>query len=160
MKLSDFTLRAGVDHTGISVVFFCHDGQGHFLMARRSEQARDERNRWDIGGGGLDYGADPLDQLDQEIFEEYRTHPLHSGFLGYRHVCRTLADGTPTHWIALDFAVQINPASASIGEPHKFSELGWFDLSTLPAVEDMHSQLPTFFDKYRPTLEALLTAPK
>ena len=33
-------MQKGVDFVGISVVYFCHDGKGKFVMAKRSEQAR------------------------------------------------------------------------------------------------------------------------
>lgn len=47
---------AGKDYIGISVVYFCHDGQNNFLMAKRSNQTRDEQGRWDSGGGAVEYG--------------------------------------------------------------------------------------------------------
>ena len=44
-------MQKGIDFIGITTVFFCHDGKGKFLMAKRSKNARDEHGRWDIGGG-------------------------------------------------------------------------------------------------------------
>jgi len=35
-------LKKGIDFTGVSIVYFCHDGKGNFLMQKRSQQARDE----------------------------------------------------------------------------------------------------------------------
>jgi 8-oxo-dGTP diphosphatase len=45
----------GVDFIGVSVVYFCHDGKGTVLMAKRSQNARDEQGVWDIGGGGVEF---------------------------------------------------------------------------------------------------------
>lgn len=35
-------LQRGIDFIGITCVFYCHDGQGNFLMHKRSKNCRDE----------------------------------------------------------------------------------------------------------------------
>lgn len=142
--------KQGQDYVGVSIVYFCHDSKGKFIMAKRSENARDERGKWDIGGGGLDFGMTVEDTLCKEIREEYCTDVLSSEFLGFRDAHREL-DGKPTHWIALDFKVQVDPKKVKIGEPHKFTDLQWFRLSDkLP--ENLHSMLPLFLEKYHDKL--------
>ena len=147
MQLSE--LKKGQDYIGITVVYFCHDGQGNFVMAKRSQNARDEHGRWDIGGGGMEFGDTVEATLKKEIGEEYCTEVLGYEFLGFRDVHRE-HHGRPTHWIALDFKVLVDPAKVRIGEPHKFDELKWFKLTSLP--EHLHSQLQIFLDKYRERL--------
>lgn len=139
-------MQQGVDYIGITVVFFCHDGQGNFLMAKRSQYARDEQGRWDIGGGGVELHAPVEEVLRKEIKEEYTTDVLDYEFLGYRDVHRD-NDGIQTHWIALDFKVHVDRQNTSIGEPHKFDDLAWFTLDTLP--DPVHSQFPAFLELYR-----------
>jgi 8-oxo-dGTP diphosphatase len=53
--------------------------------------------------------------------------------LGVRNVLRD------DHWVAIVFAVRLDPGAARIGEPHKFDALGWFAPDALPAP--LHSQL-------------------
>jgi 8-oxo-dGTP pyrophosphatase MutT (NUDIX family) len=142
--------RKGVDYIGVSVIYFCHDGAGKFVMAKRSKNARDEQGRWDIGGGGLEFGEFVEDALCREVKEEYCTDVLGCEFLGYRDVHRE-HDGVPTHWISLDFKVRIDPAKVAIGEPHKFDDIGFFTLDTIP--ENSHSQFPEFLRLYREKLE-------
>ena len=139
----------GIDHIGVCVVYFCHDGKGNFVMARRTENTNDEHGRWDIGGGALDFGESVEGALRREIREEYCTDVLVAEFLGFRDVHRT-HNGKKTHWIALDFKVLVDPSKISIGEPHKFDKLGWFTLESMPG--NIHSQLPVFFDKYKDRL--------
>ncbi len=64
-------LIKGADFTGVAIVFFCHHGKGNFIMAKRSQNARDEQGKWDIGGGGLDFGISVEETLKKEIKEEY-----------------------------------------------------------------------------------------
>jgi 8-oxo-dGTP diphosphatase len=139
-------IKKGVDYTGVTVVYFCHDGKGGVLMAKRSHNSRDEHGRWDIGGGGLEFGETVEQTLMQEISQEYGTDVLGFEFLGYRDVHRE-HEGMKTHWIALDFKVLVDPAKVKNGEPHKFDEVRWFTLDTLP--RELHSQLPNFFELYR-----------
>lgn len=139
-------MKKGLDYTGITVVFCCHDGNGNILMHKRSQNVRDEHGRWDVGAGGLEFGEDPIDGLRREIREEYLAEVLEHEFLGYRSVVRDL-NGTPTHWLALDFKVKVDPAVVGNGEPEAIDEVGWFTLATLP--DPTHSQLHKFLDQYK-----------
>lgn len=152
IHLTDLKMDIGKDYIGVSVVYFCYDGAGRFLMAKRSDNARDEQGKWDIGGGKIEPHDTVIDSLQREVSEEYCADILDYQFLGYRDAHRTLPDGTPTHWIALDFAVKVDPDTVAIGEPHKLTDLQWFTRSTKPRDADMHSQLPLFFTQYNQDL--------
>jgi 8-oxo-dGTP diphosphatase len=142
-------MNPGIDYIGVTTVYFCHDGKGNFVMAKRSKQARDEKGRWDIGGGKLEHGVLVEDNLRKEIAEEYGTDVLSFEFLGYRDVHRE-HEGEKTHWIGLDFKVLVDPYKVKNNEPHKFDEIGWFTLETIP--EFTHSQFPEFLEKYKERL--------
>jgi len=139
-------LVKGIDHIGVNVVYFCHDGQRNVLMAKRSKNTRDEHGRWDIGGGGLELGETVEETLRKEIKEEYCTDVIEYEFLGYRDVHRQ-HQGQKTHWIGLDFKVLVDPKKVKNGEPHKFDEVKWFPYKNLP--QHSHSQFPTFLKLYR-----------
>ncbi|MBI4434089.1 NUDIX domain-containing protein [Candidatus Uhrbacteria bacterium] len=145
-------LRKGVDHVGVAIVYFCHDGSGRFLMSKRNANTRDEHGCWDIGGGALEHGITVEETIRKEIREEYCTDVLGVEFLGYRDVHR-VHEGRPTHWIGLDFNVRIDSRTVANGEPHKFDAVTWFTLDALPTP--VHSQLPTFLEKYRTRLLAI-----
>ena len=65
-------MKKGEDYTGVSVVFFCHDGEGNWLLSKRSVNTRDEHGAWDPGGGGIEFGDSVEDTLGKEIKEEYK----------------------------------------------------------------------------------------
>ncbi|MBI3290156.1 NUDIX domain-containing protein [Candidatus Microgenomates bacterium] len=138
-------LKKGEDFIGVTVVYFCHDGNGKFIMAKRSKNTRDEHGKWDIGGGGIEFGESVAKTLRKEIKEEYCTKVLDYRFLGFRDVHRTHA-GRRTHWIALDFNVKIDPKKVKNGEPHKFDDVQWFTLDTIPT--NSHSQFHHFLELY------------
>jgi 8-oxo-dGTP diphosphatase len=143
-------MRKGIDYVGVSIIFFCHDGQGNFIMAKRSAHARDEQGAWDVGGGALEFGATVEETLRAEITEEYGTIVLKYEFLGYRDVFRNDRDETKTHWLAMDFKVLVDPKHVYNAEPHKFDEIGWFRFENLP--HPLHSQLALSFEKYKDRL--------
>lgn len=143
-------LKKGEDYTGITVTYACHDGNGKYLLAKRSKNCRDEHGAWDFGGGGLEFGDTVEDTLRKEIKEEYCAEVQKFEFMGYRDVHRT-HEGRPTHWIALDFKVRINPNEARNGEPDKFDALEWFTLDNLP--DTLHSQIPNYLEKYKSFFE-------
>jgi 8-oxo-dGTP pyrophosphatase MutT (NUDIX family) len=150
-------LKKGEDFTGVTIVYFCHDGKGNFVMAKRSGQARDENGHWDIGAGGLELHDTVENTLRKEIREEYCAEVLGYEFLGYRDVHRA-HNGRPTHWIALDFKVLVDPGKVQNGEPHKFDEVRWFRSDNLPAAGQVHSQLPYFLEKYKDRLFEAVSA--
>lgn len=141
-------MQKGVDHIGVAVAFFCHDGKGNVLMSKRGANARDEHGKWDIGAGGIEIGQTVEDTLVKEIKEEYCTDIVRADFLGYRTVLREI-NGQKTHWIMFDFKVQVKPEMVKNGEPHKFDDLQWFAFNGMPETEKIHSQVPNFIKLHK-----------
>ncbi len=142
---SNHAYRKGLDYVGVAVVYYCHDGRGNFVMSKRGKNSRDEQGRWDPGGGGVEFGIPILENLRNEIREEYGAEVLKHEFLGFRDVHRETEKGR-THWLALDFKVLVDPKQVKNNEPHKFDDVRWFTLDTLPSP--VHSQIPEFIRLY------------
>ena len=155
-KLSADVVREqkGISFVGVSTCFFVYDGKGKFYMSKRSEKARDEQGKWEIGAGGLKWGENAEDNMVRELKEEYDADPLKITFLGYRDIHRKLNDGTPTHWLGLDFAVLVDPKQVKINEPDMIDAADWFTWENLPSPA--HSQTDIFMTKYHDTLKTLL----
>ena len=144
-------LIKGTDYIGVCVIFFCHDGEGRFVMSKRGQKTRDEHGKWDWGAGGLQFGETVLDRIKTEIKEEYCTDVLETEFLGFRDVHRE-HQGRPTHWIGLDFKVRVDPDKVKNGEPDILEEVCWFTFDTLP--EELHSEVPNFLKLYSDKLKS------
>jgi ADP-ribose pyrophosphatase YjhB (NUDIX family) len=135
-------LRRGIDHIGISASFIIHDGRGRILLQKRGKKARDEQGSWDVGGGAIEFGEPIEDAVRREIMEELVTEPLEIKFLTVYDAFREL-NGQPTHWIAIIYAVKVDPDRVKIGEPHKIEEINWFTSKKLP--KPLHSQFNKSF---------------
>ena len=96
--------------------------------------------------------------MRRELQEEYGTRPLGIDCIGYRDIFRQLDDGTPTHWLAMDFAVRVDPETVRICEPDMFDDAGWFSLDALPSP--LHSQFGTFMRLHGDKLRRLMAAAK
>ncbi|MGH3312646.1 MAG: NUDIX hydrolase [Streptomyces sp.] len=128
----------------VSCVFVCKDATGRILLARRSAGARDEPGTWDTGAGALEHGETFDQAVTREVREEYTATPLSISTIGVRNILR----GDPvSHWVAVVFAVEVDPSEVAIGEPHKFDTLGWFTPAGLPYPQ--HSQLPETLALFR-----------
>ena len=130
-------LKRGVDYIGVTVVFFCHDGEGNVLLQKRSMNCRDEQGRWDCGGGSMEFGEESFESgVRREVLEELGVEPLAVKHMATTNVIRD-NNGMPTHWVAVVHAVKIPREGLRIGEPDKIDEIGWFPADALP--ENLHS---------------------
>ncbi|MFE2865414.1 NUDIX domain-containing protein [Embleya sp. NPDC059259] len=133
----------------VSCVFICHDGAGQVLLARRSAAARDEAGTWDTGAGALEWGETFERAVAREVREEYSTEALSIETIGVRNVLR--GDPVASHWVAVVFAVEVEPGRVAIGEPHKFDALEWFAPDALPTP--LHSQCAAGLALFRDRLD-------
>lgn len=109
-----------------------------------------------MGGGGLKWGSTAEENVRREVQEEYGAKALEVEFLGYRDVFRKLTDGTPTHWLGIDFTVKVDRQEVKINEPDMIDDSGWFTFDNLPSP--LHSQQIPAFKKYSQQLKCILKA--
>jgi len=143
-------MKAGIDFIGITTPFFCHDGHGNFILHKRSNQCRDERGFWDVGGGKLEFGQTLEESVLREVKEEYGCAGIIQNQLPPYTLLRT-HQGIKTHWIAIPFLILINPKRIKNNDPYKIDEIGWFKLSNLPYP--LHTGLKIVLSNYQKYLE-------
>ncbi len=129
-------LKKGVDFIGANCIFYCHDGAGHVLLHKRSQNCRDEQGTWDCGGGAMRFGESFEDTVRREVQEEYGVDPIEVVYVKSRSIVRENG-GDKTHWIANLHLVLVDRQQVKIGEPEKIDKIGWFDFDRLP--QPLHS---------------------
>lgn len=139
-------MTPGIDYTGISVSFFCHDGAGNLVLTKRSDQCRDEHHTWEVGGGKLEYGEDPDVAVLREIAEEYGVRGVIEKALQPVSLLREY-QGQKTHWITFPYVVRVKREQVIRGDPVSMAEIGWFRLDDLPSP--LHSGMRLILDRYR-----------
>jgi len=143
----------GLDYTGISVVFYCHDGNNNFLFQKRSQHCRDQKGTWDCGGGKLEFGESPQEALMRELKEEYGCSGQIEIILPPISFLEKF-DQQDKHWIVLPHIVRVNREEVKICDERSIEEIGWFKLASLP--QPLHISIKKelelygkYFDQYR-----------
>lgn len=139
-------MKKGIDYIGVAVAFICHDGQGNFLMHKRSENCRDEHHKWDNGGGGVKFGEHPEEALWRELQEEYGCAGVIDEALPVRSRIRQHGD-VATHWVTFPYIVRVNRDEVKMNEPDMMTEIGWFRLDDLP--QPLHSIVEKQFQEWK-----------
>ena len=142
-------MKKGVDYTGITVAFLCHDGQGNYVMHRRSQNCRDEHGRWDFGGGALHFNETIERCLEREVKEEFSVSILSANYLGHNQIFRE-QEGVATHWICFYYQVHVDRDKVVNNEPDKHDEMNWFKLDNLP--QPLHSMILQNMDTWKKNL--------
>ena len=146
--------RTGIYYIGITVPFYCNDGEGDFLLHQRSSNARDEQGSWDFGGERVEISDDSIESaVLRGVMEEWGV----SGEIQEQlppHLIKRKIKGTQTVWLAVPHFIKLNIRSARIMEPHKFSQMGIFRLDSLPTplhsgVQFTMNRYPERFERYR-----------
>lgn len=133
----DMGLQRGIDYIGVTVVFFCHDGKGKYLLHKRSKNCRDEIGNWDPGGGSMEHGESFEEAVRREVKEEYSVEAKELMHVGTWNVVRK-NNKTKSHWVAIIFKVKVDSDKVKIGDPEKMDEIGWFEEENWP--NPLHSK--------------------
>ncbi len=148
-------MSPGTDYTGVSVSFFCHDGNGNLLLAKRSEKCRDENNRWECGGGKLEFGEHPRQGVLREVKEEYGVDGVIERELQALSLKRE-HNGVATHWVTFPFVVRVPRAKVLNGDPEYISELAWHPFHELP--QPLHTGMQMVIAEVGPHIVEILQA--
>lgn len=141
-------MKSGFDYIGVTCVFYCYDSKGRLLLHKRSKKCKDENNRWDCGGGSVEFGESFEEAVKREVKEEYSSNIKKLTFAGINNVIRK-HKGKRTHWVAVLFACLVDPKKAKIGDPDKMADIGWFYPNELP--KPLHSMYLTHLEFVKKT---------
>ncbi|MBD3279522.1 MAG: NUDIX domain-containing protein, partial [Candidatus Pacebacteria bacterium] len=61
--------KAGKDHIGVGVGALIFNDEGHLLLTLRGEKAKNERGKWEIPGGAVEFGETIEQALKREMKE-------------------------------------------------------------------------------------------
>jgi len=132
-------MKQGIDYIGVSAGAMIVNDSGEILLAKRSQNAKNERGCWEVPGGAVEFGETLDAAIKREIYEELGVNiEIIEQFPAENH----LIPEEKQHWVATTFLAKLNPGEQpKIMEPHKCDAIGWFSLDNLPAPLSLITQL-------------------
>lgn len=122
-------MEKGIDYIGVGIGAVIINEQGQIFLAKRGEEARNEKGKWECPGGAMDFGESFEETITREMKEEFGIEievgdPLEP----YNDIIKE----EKQHWVAIAFLCKIKSGIPKILEPDKCDAIGWFSL------EDSH----------------------
>lgn len=128
-------MRRGVDYIGVGVGAAIISPDGKLFLAQRGKQAKNERGKWEVPGGGVEFGETMEETIVREMMEEFGIEIEVIDKLGfYNHILPK----EKQHWLATSFVCRIKRGVPKIIEPEKTTKIGWF---TLEAAEKLPASI-------------------
>lgn len=118
-------LQPGKDYIGVGVGALIFNEEGHLLLSLRGEKAKNERGKWEIPGGAVEFGETFEQALKRELKEELG---IEIEVLEMLQMCDHIIQDEKQHWVAPTFLCKIIKGVPVILEPQKCDQIGWFTL--------------------------------
>ncbi|MBT5023594.1 NUDIX domain-containing protein [Candidatus Woesearchaeota archaeon] len=128
--MSQFTQKkkkVGREYVGVSVGVVLTDDDGRVVLTLRKPTTNNRAGKWMLPGGTVEFGDSVEYTVFKECMEETGLQVEHHGCVG---VFQDFVEGQ--HWINFAHTAKLKSGNLLNGEPHKFEEVGWFDVSELP----------------------------
>lgn len=118
-------MRKGIDYIGVGVGAAIINREGKLFITLRGKKAKNERGKWEIPGGSVEFGETLKETLKREVQEEY-------GFkieiVELLDVCDHIIPEEKQHWVSPTFICRIKSGTPKILEPEKCEAIEWFTL--------------------------------
>lgn len=124
-------MKAGVDYIGVSVGAWIINGKGEVLLTKRSQNAKNEKGKWEAPGGAVEFGETLEEAIRREMKEELG---IEIEILEQWKAKNHIISDENQHWVPTTFLVKVAKGSKpQIMEPHKFDAIGWFVPENFPS---------------------------
>ncbi len=133
-------MKRGIDYIGVGVGAAIFDKDGKLLITKRGKEAKNERGKWEITGGGVEFGETFEQAIKREIKEELG---IEIDILELLGICDHIIPGEHQHWVSPTYICEIKEGKPKILEPNKCSQIGWF---TLKEAEKLPLSIVTKYD--------------
>lgn len=115
----------GKDFIGVGAGALIFDDQGRLLLSLRGQGAKNERGKWEIPGGSVEFGEKISEALKREVKEELDID-IEVGEMV--QLCDHIIPDEGQHWVAPTYICKITSGTPKIMEPEKCERIGWFTL--------------------------------
>lgn len=122
-KNSVSRLKRGIDFIGVGVGAAIFNKERRLLITLRGKNAKNERGKWEIPGGSVEYGETFEQALKREMREEHAVEIKIIELLG---ICDHIIPEEHQHWVSPTYICILTKGEPKINEPNKCKRIGWF----------------------------------
>lgn len=133
-------MNRGIDYIGVGVGAAIFNKEGKIFITKRGREAKNERGKWEIPGGSVEFGETFQQAIKREIKEE---HGIEIEIIELLGICDHIIPDEHQHWVSPTYISKIKKGTPKIKEPHKCEEIGWF---TIEEAEKLPLSIVTKYD--------------
>lgn len=115
-------MQKGVDYIGVGVGAAIFDQKGRLFITKRGKKAKNERGKWEIPGGSVEFGETFIEAIKREVREELG---IDIEVIEFLCIHDHLIPEEKQHWVAPTYICKITKGNPKILEPEKCAEIGW-----------------------------------
>lgn len=130
----------GTDYIGVGVGAAIFNSEGKLFITLRGKGAKNERGKWEIPGGSVEFGETFEQSIKREIKEELDIEIEIIELLG---ICDHIIPDEHQHWVSPTYICKIKKGVPKILESEKCDRIGWF---TLKEAEKLPLSIVTKYD--------------
>ncbi|NCS97899.1 MAG: NUDIX hydrolase [Candidatus Pacebacteria bacterium] len=117
--------KIGIDCIGVGVGALISNEENKVFLALRSQKAKNERGKWEIPGGAVEFGETLEEALHREVMEEFG---VTVSVIKRFNIVDNILPEEHQHWVAQTFLCRIVSGTPRNCELEKCDQIGWFSL--------------------------------
>lgn len=118
-------MKRGKDYIGVAVGVAVFNSEGKIFITKRGQGASNDRGKWEIPGGGVEFGETREEAVKREIKEE---NDLDVEVVEAMHTTDHILKDEGQHWVTTTYICRHVGGEAKALEPRKCEAVGWFTI--------------------------------
>ncbi len=121
-------MKKGVDYIGVAVGAMVFNQAGQVLLAHRGPKAKNETDKWEFPGGGVEMFESLEEAIHREIQEEFG---IEVKIVEMLDVVDHILKEENQHWIGIAYIAEHISGELQLKEPEKIDVAKWVNLTDL-----------------------------
>jgi 8-oxo-dGTP diphosphatase len=118
-------MKRGKDYIGVAVGIAVFNTEGKIFITKRGQAASNDRGKWEIPGGGIEFGETLEIAAKREIKEE---NDIDIEIVEPLHMSDHILPDEGQHWVTTTFMCRYVGGEPKRMEPEKCEAVGWFTI--------------------------------
>jgi 8-oxo-dGTP diphosphatase len=118
-------MKRGKDYIGVAVGVAVFNDEGKIFITKRGQGASNDRGKWEIPGGGVEFGETREEAVRREIKEE---NDIDVEVVDILHSSDHILPEEGQHWVTTTYICKHVGGEPKTMEPEKCEAVGWFTI--------------------------------